>query len=167
MKTNILKLATILLILTGLLTATGCDDKEKTPHAIVGKWKLIATGGYYDNNDSIVISPVENSPFHLEFFRNGKMRRAGYYSGGEAVELIYPYQIDDLFLYENYTGKLETARMFVDNPICGCMDKLELEKMLIFNYKIDEDTLTLECVWCAIPDIYPYLFIFIYQRINK
>ena len=118
-------------------------ETEQEENTIVGKWKLIAQGYYdKDNNNTIVINPIENSSRYIEFLSNGKMKRP-FFSNGEIIEIEYPYQIDEQFLYENY------------------MDE---ENAFIYKYKLDNNKLTLDYVQGNIEDIYPQIVIHIYQR---
>jgi hypothetical protein len=146
MKTNILKLTTILLILAGFLLTTGCGGKEKPPHAIVGSWRLIAIG--FGSDD---VRPVENSQNHIEFFQNGKMKRMI-----DSTVMVHSYEIDEHFLYEAIS---------VPTGI-----DVNYQKIVIYKYKIDEDTLFLKDDRI---DYRPFVKLpqpanmHIYQRINK
>ena len=113
---------------------------------IIGKWELIAQG-YYDayNNNAIVINPVENNGRYVEFLPNGKMKRP-YFFMGEIVEEEYPYKIDEQFLYENY---------------------IDEENTFIYKYELDNDKLTLDCIYGKIPDIPNPTVITIYQQLKK
>jgi len=112
--------------------------------SFIGKWVLIAQG-YYDNNNAIVINPVENSWQYIIFLQNWIMKEP-YFCNGEIAEDELPYRIDEQFLYKNYLDKVNTY---------------------IYKYELENDKLTLNYVYGNITMKYPQIVIKIYQRINE
>jgi hypothetical protein len=144
------------LIILLLLTVTGVGGCEKNDtkeynlepknatyqKAILGKWKLIAQGGASDD----VIHPLGQNEQWTEYLSNWTIRT------DNAVELFY--RIDAKFLYEYY------------NDGAGNYGKEANTHVYKYHFNDNADELTLQHIKGNVAEIYPFIDIHVYKKMN-
>ena len=116
------------------------NHAEELGKRLIGKWQLVGEG-YYDENDALIMSPLEDDKRYVEFREDSNMIRPYSYE-----PIIYPYRIEGDILFENY---------------------LEETNMFIYRCSIIDDILILKYIHGNMPETARQIVVFKYKKFNQ